>query len=99
MDASSGHDAFGKGQDAVVLLLLTRREGGRFALEVLGVGAENSVWGSHSEADAIPAYGSLSRKKILVMVAPRGTVWASRAGCGGACGRGSPGHGSLRGLR
>jgi len=53
VDAVSGHEALGNGEDAGVLLLLTLREVGGVALEVFGVGAEDSVWGSHGGTDIV----------------------------------------------
>src|SRR5580698_1991879 len=53
VDAAAGHDALGEGEDAGVLLQLTVGELGRVALEVLCVGAEDSVWGSHGEATVV----------------------------------------------
>ena len=47
VDAVSGHEALGDGEDAGVLLLLTDGEVGRVALEAFGVGAEDSGWGLH----------------------------------------------------
>jgi hypothetical protein len=47
------------------LLLRTLGELGRVALEVLGVGAEDSLWGSHGGAEVIPGAGSLSRNIFI----------------------------------
>ena len=81
VDAAAGQDGLRDRQDAGELFRLTRGEVGRVALELFGVGAEDSVWGAHGGRTVV--LGKFGCQALFFLRRP----YSGRAGRWGGAGR------------